>query len=195
MNRLQQYPEWYQTVPLIQSIESYFDMTDYFGDFEVDADTKQDIAKLLRMSEIARSSVAEKNMPFPNDSALQKYKKLIADISRCPLVDTEEDVELNDKIDFIDEDGLGLYWELLGTYKGFQIFQNLEGGDILVSQSDGPCFRTRDGWQRFCEIDACELENAGIADAQEFIDAFIPTVKSIGQLSLDLKCDLSSLNR
>lgn len=187
MKRLGQHPEWFQTVPLIQAVESYFDMTEYFGDFEVDADTRQNIARVLRMSEAARLSATEKNKPFASDLKLQKYKKLIADISNCELVDTEECVELNDKIDEIGEDGLGFYWERLGIYKGFQIFQNVEGGEILVSQPDGPCFQTRDGWTRFCEIDACELENTGIADAQEFIDAYIPTVEVIGQLSFDLK--------
>lgn len=187
MKRLKERPEWFQTVPLIQATESYFDMTEYFGDFEVDADAKQDIAKVLRMSKLARlSATTKKGKPFTNDLKLQKYKKLIADISCCALVDTEEFVELNNKIDAIAEDGLGFYWELLGTYKGFQIFQSLEGGEILVSQPDGSCFQTRDGWTRFCEIDACELENAGIADAQEFIDAFVPTVVAIGQLSLSL---------
>lgn len=187
MKRLEQHPEWFQTVPLIQATESYFDMTEYFGDFEVDADAKQDIAKVLLMSKLARlSATTKKGKPFSSDIKLQKYRKLIADISRCELVDTEECVELNNKIDAVDENGLGFYWELLGTYKGFQIFQSLEGGEILVSQSDGPCFQTRDGWTRFCEIDACELEDAGIADAQEFIDAFVPTVEAVGQLSLDL---------
>jgi hypothetical protein len=188
MNRLEKRPEWFQTVPLIQATESYFDMTEYFGDFEVDTNTKQGIAKVLRMSKLARLSVAtKKGKPFPNDLKLQKYRKMIADISCGELVDTEECVELNNKIDALDEDGLGFYWELLGTYKGFQILQSLEGGEILVSQPDGPCFQTRDGWTRFCEIDACELENAGIADAQEFIDAYISTVTAVGQLSLDLK--------
>ncbi len=180
MNRLKQPPEWFQTVPLIQSTDFYFDMTEYFGDFEVDTDTKQDIAKVLRTSKLARLSVL-------SDLKLEEYKKLIADVARCELVATEECVELNDKIDFIDENGVGLYWMSIGTYKGFQIFQNLEGGEILVSQPDGPCFQTRDGWTRFCEIDARGLENAGIADAQEFIDAYIPTVEAIGQLSLDLQ--------
>lgn len=180
MNRLKQPPEWFQTVPLIQSTDFYFDMTEYFGDFEVDTDIRQDIVKVLRISKLARLSVL-------SDLKLEEYKKLIADISNCELVDTEECVELNNKIDAIDEDGLGLYWESLGIYKGFQIFQSLEGGEILVSQPDGPCFQTRDGWTRFCEIDACELENAGIADAQEFIDVYIPTVPAVGQLSLNLK--------
>ena len=188
MKRLEQPPEWFQTVPLIQATESYFNMTEYFGDFEVDADAKKDIAKVLRLSELAKLSVStKKGKPFPSDLKLQKYKTLIADISNCRLVDTEESVELNNKIDAIDETGLGFYWELLGTYKGFQIFQSLEGGEILVSQSDGPCFQTRDGWTRFCEIDACELENAAIADAQEFIDAYVLTVQVIGQLSLDFE--------
>lgn len=180
MNRLKQPPEWFQTVPLVQSTDFYFDMTEYFGDFEVDTDIRQDIVKVLRISKLARLSVL-------SYLKLEEYKKLIADISNCELVDTEERVELNNKIDFIDEDGMGFYWELLGTYRGFQIFQNLEYGGILVSQPDGPCFQTRDGWTRFCEIDACELGNAGIADAQEFIDAYVPTVPAIGQLRLDLE--------
>ena len=187
MKRLEQHPEWFQTVPLIQATESYFSMTEYFGDFEVDADAKKDIAKVLRMSKFARlSATTKKGKPFFNDLKLQRYKKLIADISRCEPVDTEECVELNNKIDWIDEDGLGLYWELLTAYRGFQVFQNLEGGELLVSQPDEPCFQTRDGWTRFCEIDACELENVAIADAQEFIDAYVPTVQvqAIGQLSL-----------
>lgn len=184
MNRLQQPPEWFQTVPLIQATDFYFDMTEYFGDFEVDTDIRQDIAKVLRISRLARLSVL-------SDLKLEEYKNLIADVARCELVDTEECVELNNKIDFIDENGVGLYWVSIGAYKGFQIFRNLEYGGILVSQPDGPCFQTRDGWTRFCEIDACELENAGIADAQEFIDAYIPTVPAVGQLSLELNVVIS----
>ena len=186
MNRLKERPEWFQTVPLIEATESYFDMTEYFGDFEVDEDAKEDITKVLRWSKLARVSLALNGKAFVRAQKLEKYKKLIADISSCALVDTEECVELNNKIDAIDENGLGFYWGLLGAYKGFQIFQSLEGGEILVSQPDGPCFQTRDGWTRFCELNSCELENAGIADAQEFIDAYVSTVPAIGQLSLKL---------
>jgi len=82
------------------------------------------------------------------------------------------DEDLNEKIDEIDDNGCGNFWKLLGTYKGFQILENVEG-HILVSQSDGPCYETHDGWARFCEIDSYYREAVAIADAQEFVDGFV----------------------
>jgi len=168
-------PEWFQTVPFVQAIDTNFDVVEYFGDFEIDNDAKEDIAAITKISASIKIGALLKNGAIlPTLQEIAEYKELIADLSRYSLLDNGMAGEdLNDNIDEIDTNGCGVFWERLGTYKGFQIFENIECGHILVSQADGPCFKTRDGWGRFCEIDSCDREAVAIADAQEFIDCLV----------------------
>lgn len=165
-------PEWFQTVPFVRAIDPEFDIAEYFDDPEVDDDSKDYIAKIVKLSSKIRA--LSKSGVILASSKITEYEETINDLFQYPLFyETRDDVEMNDKIDEIDDNGCGAFWERLGIYKGFQIFENIEGGHILVSQSDGPCFETRDGWNRFCEIPSHDRESVAIADAQEFIDSFV----------------------
>ena len=178
-------PDWFQTVPLTRAIDPEFDIVEYFGELQIDEDGVDSVSQICKLSKLARQRAKKGMNAFTNDRKLEAYKQLIADLSRHTYYDAEA-VELNNKIDEIDDTGSGNFWELLGSYKGFQILANIEGGEILVSQPEGLCFQTKDGWGRFCEIPANELQDVAFADAQEFIDAFVLSVLAIGQLSLPI---------
>jgi hypothetical protein len=166
-------PDWFQTVPLTWAIDPEFDITEYFGDFEIDTDANEDVIAILKIAAFIKIAV-EHSATCPTPKELNHYKELVTDLSRYPIETTGGD-DLSDKIDCIGSDGCGEYWELLGTYKGFQIFAGLlwNAGSILVSQPNGPCFETRDGRDRFSSIASCDHVDVAIADAQEFIDCFV----------------------
>ena len=179
-------PDWFQTVPLTRAIDPDFDIVEYFADFEIDVDATDHIKEVLRLSGLfRRSALTKKRMTLRECPNVQDYKSLIADISGYYLESDTECGALNDKIDELDESGRGNYWNLLASYKGFQVLQNING-QLLVSQPDGPCFQTRDAFQCLYGLDSHEREDIAFADAQEFINAFVLSVPAIGQLSLPI---------
>lgn len=179
-------PDWLQTVPLTRAIDPQFDMVEYFADFEIDTDVTDVIKEVLRLSGLfRRSALTKKRIALQSDRKVQAYKELISEISEYYLEHDTECGALNDKIDELDESGRGNYWNLLANYKGFQILENING-ELLVSQPDGPCFRTGDAFQRLYEFKDHERQDIALADAQEFIDAFVLSVPAIGQLSLPI---------
>jgi hypothetical protein len=191
------HPDWFQTVPLTRPIDSQFNIVDYFADFEIDSDATDDIKEILRLSGLfRRSMLTKKRIAIQDNQKVQVYKELIADLSRYYLESDTECGDLNDKIDELDESGCGNYWNLLANYKGFQIFENING-QLLVSQTDGSCFQTQDAFERLYEFNECDREDIAVADAQEFIDAFVlsrsnnelgydPEISGVIQLSLPI---------
>ncbi len=187
-------PEWFQTVPLIERADTDFDMVEYFGSFEIDEDATDDIKKILMLSKLAKISIeTHKGKAFTHERKRERYLTLIEELSHLPLLDNE--CTLNDKIDEVDNTGCGTFWELLTTYKGFQIYENIQDKHILVSQSDGPCFQTRDGLDRLYELDSGDRTDVAVANAQEFIDAFVMSKRNddpeydwdvLGRLQLSL---------
>lgn len=179
-------PDWFQTVPLTRAIDPQFDMVEYFADLEIDPDAADVIKEVLRLSGLfRRSALTKKRIALQEVPSKQNYKELISEISEHYLEPDTECAELNDKIDELDESGCGNYWNLLADYKGFQVLENING-ELLVSQPDGPCFRTGDAFQRLYKFEDHERQDIALVDAQEFIDAFVLSVPAIGQLSLPI---------
>jgi len=135
---------------------------------------------------------------IPTPRKIAHYKESIADLSRYSFGESGEGTGLNDKIEGSD---FGDFWEPLGNYKGFEIFVSIDQGNVLVSQPDGPCFETRDGWTRFSKIPHYNRPDTAIADAQEFIDSFVLARRNddpeidwhvLGRLQLSLPLKIAS---
>ncbi|MEG3878964.1 hypothetical protein QT972_16540 [Microcoleus sp. herbarium7] len=111
-------PDWFQTVPLTWAIDPQFDIVDYFGELILDETGVDDARRIGKLSKLSRQRAKKEMNAFTSNKELETYKKLIADLDRRIYYDyNAEAVELNQKIDEIDDTGFGNFWELLGSYQ------------------------------------------------------------------------------
>jgi hypothetical protein len=173
--------EWELTVPFFTPVDDTFNFFEYFSDFTIDKSIKEDIAKVLKISNVFKLCNGK------TFYAIQlAYRRLLENIVDADI-EYDDDIDVNDKVFDIGWGYVDESWRLLAVYKEFEIFESIDAETIYISHPDRPCFQNHNGFARFMlTIPPCDRDELAVSEAKQLIDAWELSGRAIGQLSLPI---------